>query len=86
MSASWVARIGRLGLHHVNASKNPISPRLGTNQINDLAPAEGASGEVFRTLHLRRARYIGLAKVHLQHVLTAAALNLVRVAAWLAGF
>ena len=36
-------------------------------------------------MHLRRARYIGLAKVHLQHVLTAAALNLVRVAAWLAG-
>ena len=69
----------------LDVSKYPISPQLGVNKINDLAPAEGASGEVFRTLHLRRARYIGLAKVHLQHVLTAAALNLVRVAAWLAG-
>src|SRR3712207_8162594 len=37
------------------------------------------------TMHLRRARYIGLAKVHLQHVLTEADLNLVRVDAWLAG-
>ena len=36
-------------------------------------------------MHLRQARYIGLAKVHLQHVLTAAALNLVRIAAWLVG-
>jgi hypothetical protein len=34
---------------------------------------------------LRRARYIGLAKTHLQHVVTAAAMNLVRLGAWLAG-
>ena len=36
-------------------------------------------------MHLRRARYVGLAKTHLQHVLTAAAINLARLAAWLAG-
>jgi hypothetical protein len=35
-------------------------------------------------MHLRRARYIGLAKTHLQHVLTATAINLVRLGAWLA--
>jgi transposase len=34
---------------------------------------------------LRRCRYVGLAKAHLQNVLTAAAVNLVRVAEWLAG-
>jgi hypothetical protein len=34
---------------------------------------------------LRRARYIGLAKTQLQHVVTAAAMNLVRLGAWLAG-
>jgi hypothetical protein len=28
---------------------------------------------------IRRARYDGLAKVHLQHVLTAVAINLVRI-------
>jgi len=33
---------------------------------------------------LRRARYIGLAKTHLQHILIAAAMNLMRVAHWLA--
>ncbi len=33
---------------------------------------------------LRRSRYIGLARTHLQHVITAAALNLVRVMDWLA--
>jgi transposase len=31
---------------------------------------------------LRHARYIGLAKTHLQHVLTATALNIRRLGAW----
>ena len=34
--------------------------------------------------HLRHARYIGLAKVHLQHLISAIALNLIRAIAWLA--
>jgi transposase len=54
-------------------------------QYRPRAGIEGTLSQGVRTMHLRRARYIGLAKVHLQHVLTAAALNLVRVAAWLAG-
>jgi IS5 family transposase len=49
------------------------------------AGIEGTLSQGVRTMHLRRARHVGLAKVRLQHVLTAAALNLVRVAAWLAG-
>src|SRR5215207_6403430 len=39
----------------VDVSKYPISPQLGVNKINDLAPAEGASGEVFRTLQVAHA-------------------------------
>jgi transposase len=35
-----------------------------------------------RTFGLRRSRYRGLARTHLQHVATAAALNLGRLAAW----
>jgi hypothetical protein len=35
-----------------------------------------------RTLGLRRGRYRGLARTRLQHVATAAALNLERLAAW----
>jgi transposase len=34
---------------------------------------------------LRECRYIGKAKTHLQHVLTAAAINFVRVSEWLDG-
>jgi transposase len=34
---------------------------------------------------MRRARYVGMAKVHLQHLLTAAAMNLLRVLDWLSG-
>lgn len=36
-----------------------------------------------RALNARRSRYIGLAKTHLQQILTAMAINLVRVIAWL---
>jgi hypothetical protein len=38
-----------------------------------------------RSARLRRSRYIGLVKTHLQHILTATALNLVRLDAWLSG-
>ncbi len=34
---------------------------------------------------LRRSRYVGRAKTHLQHVATAAAMNLVRMTEWLGG-
>jgi hypothetical protein len=39
-----------------------------------------------RLSDVHHARYCGLAKTHLQHVLTALAINLVRVDAWLTGF
>jgi transposase len=38
-----------------------------------------------RAYGLRQARYRGLAKTHLQHVATAAAINIVRLADWLNG-
>ncbi len=38
-----------------------------------------------RAFDLRRARYRGLAKAGLQHIATAAAINLDRIAAWFAG-
>lgn len=49
------------------------------------AGIEGTISQGVRTFGLRRARYIGQAKVHLQHLLTAAALNFVRVGLWLIG-
>ncbi len=49
------------------------------------AGIEGTHAQGVRRCGLREARYLGLAKTTLQHVCTAAALNLIRVAEWLAG-
>jgi transposase len=46
---------------------------------------ESLISQASRLSDLHQARYRGLAKTHLQHVLTALALNLVRVDAWLTG-
>lgn len=47
------------------------------------AGVEGTISQGTRSFDLRRARYVGLAKTHLQHVITAAAINLTRAVAWL---
>jgi transposase len=49
------------------------------------AGIEGTLSQGVRAFGLRQARYIGLAKTHLQHVLTAMALNITRVLVWLSG-
>lgn len=46
---------------------------------------EGTIAQAARRSDLHQARYRGLAKTHLQHVLTALALDLVRLDAWLTG-
>lgn len=47
------------------------------------AGIEGTISQGVRAFDLRRSRYLGHAKTHLQHVATAAAINLVRVVSWL---
>jgi transposase len=49
------------------------------------AGIEGTHEQAIRRCGLRRSRYIGQAKIHLQHVITATAINVVRVASWLEG-
>jgi transposase len=49
------------------------------------AGVEGTISQAVRGFGLRRSRYIGQAKAHLQHVATAAAMNLVRMTEWLGG-
>jgi transposase len=44
---------------------------------------KGCLSQGVRACNLRRSRYLGLAQTRLQHVLTAVALNLKRIAAWL---
>lgn len=49
------------------------------------AGIEGTISQGVRTMDLRHARYIGLQRTHLQHVATAAAINVVRLFDWLTG-
>ena len=74
----------------------PIQEALQAARQRQMTPAfkaqyairagiEGTLSEGIRAHDLRRSRYIGLAKTHLQHVLTVLAINWIRVAAWLGG-
>jgi transposase len=49
------------------------------------AGVEGTISQAVGVLGMRRTRYRGLDKVHLQHLMTAAAMNLMRVLDWLSG-
>ncbi len=53
--------------------KGPYAARAGV---------EGTLSQAVRAFGFRSTRYIGLAKTHLQHILTATAINLVRLADW----
>lgn len=44
---------------------------------------EGALSQGVRICDLRQSRYIGLKRTHLQHIIIATAINLIRVVAWL---
>jgi transposase len=46
---------------------------------------EGTVSQAVRGMGIRRSRYRGLTRTHLQHAATAAAINLTRVADWLSG-
>ena len=48
------------------------------------AGVEGTISQGVRVCGLRRCRYVGALKTHLQHLLIAAAINFARVGAWLA--
>jgi hypothetical protein len=50
------------------------------------AGIEGTHAQAISRRGLRRCRYIGLAKTHLQHVITVVAVNLVRITDWQSGF
>ena len=60
----------------IEAFAQQYAPRAGI---------EGTHTQGIRRCGLRQSRYIGLARTHLQHIATAAALNVVRIGEWLAG-
>ena len=55
----------------------------GSQSYKQRAGVEGTLSQGVRAFGLRRSRYWGLAKTHLQHVAIAAAINIDRIVAWL---
>ena len=88
---------GQEGTPHRRASRRGSSMRRckprATRQTTEAfhqqyaprAGIESTHAQGIRRCGLRQARYIGLAKTHLQHLATAAALNVVRLGEWWAG-
>ncbi len=54
-------------------------------KYNQRAGVEGTISQGVRGFGLRECRYVGLDKVHLQHILTATAMNAIRLFAWFEG-
>jgi transposase len=54
-------------------------------RYNRRAGIEGTLSQGIRAFELRQTRYLGLAKTRLQHILTALAMNVVRLVAWRLG-
>lgn len=67
----------------VQAARTWMGSEEGKQQYKRRAGVEGTLSQAVRSSGLRYARYWGAAKTHLQHVATAAALNIDRIVAWL---
>ena len=61
---------------HIQIFKDRYAKRAGI---------EGTISQATRSFDMRRSRYFGLAKTHLQHILTAVAINLSRFVNWIDG-
>ena len=69
----------------LQAARHRQTTKTFTMQYAVRSGIEATMSQGVRAFGLRRSRYIGLAKTHLQHIGTAAAINLVRAVAWLDG-
>jgi transposase len=52
-------------------------------RVREACGGEGTISQGVRACGLRRSRYVGEAKTHLQHLATAAAINVNRIGSWL---
>jgi transposase len=66
----------------LKAARERLATKEGRRRYARRAGIEGTLSQGVRAFGLRRSRYRGLAKTHLQHVATAAAINLARVGDW----
>jgi transposase len=67
----------------LQAARQRQTTEMFRRQYAPRAGIEGTHAQAIRRCGLRRSRYLGLAKTHLQHLITATAINMVRVTAWL---
>jgi transposase len=65
------------------AARTWYASEEGIERYKQRAGVEGTLSQGVRAFGLRRTRYRGLPKTHLQHVATAAAINIDRIVAWL---
>jgi transposase len=66
----------------LEAARARFSSETGQALYKRRAGIEGTLSQGVRTFGLRRTRYRGLLKTHLQHVAIAAAINVERIVAW----
>ncbi|HEX6013301.1 MAG TPA: IS1182 family transposase [Geminicoccaceae bacterium] len=66
----------------LKAARERLATKEGRRRHARRAGIEGTISQGVRAFGLRRSRYRGLAKTHLQHVATAAAINVERLTAW----
>jgi transposase len=69
----------------LHAARQRQTTEAFAQQYAPRAGIEGTHAQGIRRCGLRQARYRGLARPHLQHLATAAALNVVRLGEWFAG-
>jgi transposase len=73
--------------HHeaIQAARQRQETAEFTAQYALRAGVESSLSQGIRRFDLRQSRYLGLARTHLQQLLNATAMNVVRVIAWLRG-
>ena len=69
----------------INRRRKRQEKKTWSKQYNQRAGVEGTISQGIRGFNMRSACYRGLNKVHLQHLLTATAMNVVRLFAWYQG-
>ena len=69
----------------LHQAREHLSSEAGAQEYKKRAGVEGTHSQGIRRSGLRHCRYRGLVKTHLQHLATAAALNVVRTVEYLAG-
>jgi transposase len=71
--------------HHLAllAARERETTRAFKKEYAKRAGIEGTISQGVRAFGLRRAKYVGLAKTHWQHVFTATAINFTRISNWL---